>query len=75
MSDLANCFQEVPQVLINCRVKERKKLEEIKGYTQFLSQKEALLKNEGRYDALTAVFLINNDLVGAREYALLHFEE
>ena len=48
MSDLANCFQEVPQVLINCRVKERKKLEEIKGYTQFLSQKEALLKNEGR---------------------------
>ena len=48
MSELSNCFQEVPQVLINCRVKERKQLEEIKGYTQFLSQQEQLLKNDGR---------------------------
>jgi phosphoglucosamine mutase len=48
MSELSNCFKEVPQVLINCRVKERKNLDEIKGYLQFLAQQEQLLKNDGR---------------------------
>lgn len=48
MSEVSNCFTEVPQVLINCRVKERKKLEEIKGYSELLLKKEELLQGEGR---------------------------
>lgn len=48
MSELANIFEDVPQVLINCRVSRRVELNNIKGYANFLKEKEELLKNEGR---------------------------
>ncbi len=48
MSELANVFEDVPQVLINCRVRSRVELENIKGYDKILKEKEAELGGEGR---------------------------
>ncbi len=48
MSELSNVFQEVPQVLINCRVRKMINLSEIKGYSELLLSKEKQLGNEGR---------------------------
>jgi phosphoglucosamine mutase len=48
MSELANIFEDMPQVLINCRVKSRVELENIKDYGKILKEKEAELKGEGR---------------------------
>ncbi len=48
MSELANIFEDVPQVLINCRVRSRVELANIKGYAQILQKMEAELKGEGR---------------------------
>ncbi len=48
MSELSSLIEEVPQVLINCRVKNRKPLDEIKGYTELLAAKEKELNGEGR---------------------------
>jgi phosphoglucosamine mutase len=48
MSELANVFEDVPQVLINCRVRSRVELDQIKGYAAFLAEKEAELKSDGR---------------------------
>lgn len=48
MSELANVFEDVPQVLINCRVRSRVELDQIKGYSQMLKQKESELNGEGR---------------------------
>jgi phosphoglucosamine mutase len=48
MSELANIFEDVPQVLINCRVRSRVDLHNIKGYEKILKEKEAELKGEGR---------------------------
>ena len=48
MSELADIFEDVPQVLINCRVRSRVELSEIKGYASLLKEKEAQLKGEGR---------------------------
>lgn len=48
MSELSNVFEDVPQVLINCRVRSRVELSQIKGYQELLKEKEAELNNEGR---------------------------
>lgn len=48
MSELSDVLVEVPQVLINCHVQKRKKLEEIDGYTELLKSKEKLLNGQGR---------------------------
>lgn len=48
MSELANIFEDVPQVLINCRVRSRVELETITGYAKLLKAKEAELAGEGR---------------------------
>lgn len=48
MSELANVFEDVPQVLINCRVRSRVELDQIKGYNQLLKQKESELNGDGR---------------------------
>jgi phosphoglucosamine mutase len=48
MSDLANVFEDMPQVLINCRVRSRVELEDIEGYDKILKEKETELKGEGR---------------------------
>lgn len=48
MSELADIFEDVPQVLINCRVRSRVELSEIKGYASLLKEKEVQLKGEGR---------------------------
>lgn len=48
MSELASLFEDVPQILINCRVRRRVELSEIVGYDKLLKEKEAELKNDGR---------------------------
>lgn len=48
MSELSSLFKEVPQVLINCRVRRRVQLEDIKGYKELLKAKEKQLGNDGR---------------------------
>lgn len=48
MSELANIFEDVPQVLINCRVRSRVDLDQIEGYHRLLKAKEAELHGEGR---------------------------
>jgi phosphoglucosamine mutase len=48
MSELSGLLQEVPQVLINCRVHRRKELNEIPGYKKLIQEKEAELNGEGR---------------------------
>lgn len=48
MNELANIFEDVPQVLINCRVRSRVELSKIKGYQEFLASKEAELHGDGR---------------------------
>lgn len=48
MSELNQVFIDMPQVLINCRVKRREDLKNIKGYTELLAQVEAKLKGRGR---------------------------
>jgi len=48
MSELSAIFAEMPQVLINCRVRRRQNLDEISGYSELLKAKEKELKGEGR---------------------------
>ncbi len=48
MSELASVLVEVPQVLINCHVQKRKKLEDISGYSSLLKSKEKQLNGQGR---------------------------
>ncbi len=48
MSELNALIEDVPQVLINCRVRNRKDLQEIKGYKQLLEQIDLELKGIGR---------------------------
>lgn len=48
MSELANIFEDVPQVLINCRVRSRVELSQIEGYAKLLKAKEAELHGDGR---------------------------
>jgi phosphoglucosamine mutase len=48
MSELATIFDDVPQVLINCRVRSRVDLAQIEGYDRLVKAKEAELHGEGR---------------------------
>ncbi len=48
MSELNSLIEDVPQVLINCRVRSRKDLQEIVGYHQLLGQIDEELKGVGR---------------------------
>jgi phosphoglucosamine mutase len=48
ISDLNKVIEEVPQVLINCRVKRRTELSEIKGYAALIESIEKKLNGEGR---------------------------
>ena len=48
MSELNHVFEDVPQVLINCRVKKRMELDSIPGYHSMIAKIEKELKGEGR---------------------------
>lgn len=48
MSELSAGIEEVPQVLINCRVKTRKDVKDIAGYTELIQKIDAELKGVGR---------------------------
>lgn len=48
MSELNKIIEDVPQVLINCRVKVRKDLEAIPGYPQLIQSITQKLNGEGR---------------------------
>lgn len=48
MSDLNRVIEDVPQVLINCRVKKRVELNSIPGYVALTNSISEKLKNEGR---------------------------
>lgn len=48
MSDLNRVIEDVPQVLINCRVKRRADLESLPGYTDLIKSITAKLKEDGR---------------------------
>jgi phosphoglucosamine mutase len=48
MSELNALIEDVPQVLVNLRVKNRKPLEEIKGYDAMIADVEKKLAGEGR---------------------------
>lgn len=48
LSQLKNIMEDVPQVLINTRVKSRKELASITGYKKLIDSSNAKLKGEGR---------------------------
>lgn len=48
LGELRDLLKEVPQILVNVKVKNRKELETIKGYNDLLSDIENKLKGEGR---------------------------
>ena len=48
MSELNRLIEDVPQTLINCRVKNRKPIDQIKGYDSLVKKIESELKGEGR---------------------------
>lgn len=48
LSELNEKMEDVPQVLINTRVRRRESLEKIKGYNELVSGIEERLKGEGR---------------------------
>ncbi|MBO9666635.1 MAG: phosphoglucosamine mutase [Bdellovibrio sp.] len=48
MSELARVFEDVPQVLINLRVKRRMELHDIKGYNELIKDIERKLAGNGR---------------------------
>lgn len=48
LSDLNKIFEDVPQVLINCRVKQRRDLDALPGYTELVQSVEKRLAGKGR---------------------------
>ncbi|UXR66275.1 phosphoglucosamine mutase [Bdellovibrio bacteriovorus] len=48
MSDLNHVFEDVPQILINCRVKRRAELHELAGYNDMIHAIEKKLAGNGR---------------------------
>jgi tRNA threonylcarbamoyl adenosine modification protein YjeE len=48
LSELREIMEDVPQVLINVKVKHRKELETIKGYKELIKDIEKSLKGQGR---------------------------
>jgi len=48
MSDLNRIIEDVPQILINCRVKKRKELDSISGYREIVAKIQKKLQGKGR---------------------------
>lgn len=48
LSELNRVIEDVPQILINCRVKERRELDSIPGYKKLIEGIEAKLDKNGR---------------------------
>ncbi len=48
MSELNALIDDVPQVLINCRLKVRKELEQVPGYKELIASIEKRLQGQGR---------------------------
>ncbi|WP_415061486.1 phosphoglucosamine mutase [Bdellovibrio sp.] len=48
MSELNHVFEDVPQILINCRVKRRTELHELAGYNDLICSIEKKLNGDGR---------------------------
>lgn len=75
-SDLNRVIEDVPQVLINCRVKRRTELAEIKGYAEFIANIEKQLNGEGRLfvrysgtEPLLRILVEGPDKIKITEYA------
>ncbi|MFZ4403627.1 MAG: phosphoglucosamine mutase [Pseudobdellovibrionaceae bacterium] len=48
MSELNRVYEDVPQVLVNCRVKKRLELSEVPGYNNLIAEIEKKLQGSGR---------------------------
>lgn len=75
-SELNRVIEDVPQVLINCRVKRRTELSEIKGYADLITGIEKQLNGEGRLfvrysgtEPLLRILVEGPDKVKITEYA------
>lgn len=75
-SDLNKVIEDVPQVLINCRVKRRTDLAEIKGYGALIESIEKKLAGEGRLfvrysgtEPLLRILVEGPDKLKINEYA------
>ncbi|MBS1970200.1 MAG: phosphoglucosamine mutase [Bdellovibrionales bacterium] len=75
-SDLNRVIEDVPQVLINCRVKRRTELAEIKGYAELIANIEKQLNGEGRLfvrysgtEPLLRILVEGPDKIKITEYA------
>jgi len=75
-SDLNKVIEDVPQVLINCRVKRRTELAEIKGYAELIANIEKQLNKEGRLfvrysgtEPLLRILVEGPDKIKITEYA------
>jgi len=75
-SDLNRVIEDVPQVLINCRVKKRVELSEIKGYAELIVRIEKKLNGEGRLfvrysgtEPLLRILVEGPDKLKINEYA------
>jgi phosphoglucosamine mutase len=76
MSDLNRIIDDVPQVLINCRVKKRSELTGISGYNQLISSIENKLAGNGRVfvrfsgtEPLVRILVEGPDRIAINEYA------
>jgi phosphoglucosamine mutase len=76
MSEMNQIFEDVPQVLLNCRVRNRKDLAEIKGYKELIADIEGRLKGQGRLlvrfsgtEPLIRVLVEGPDKVNITQYA------
>ncbi|MGZ3744783.1 MAG: phosphoglucosamine mutase [Pseudobdellovibrionaceae bacterium] len=75
-SELNKVVEDVPQVLINCRVKKRIELDEIKGYAELVKRIEQKLNGEGRLfvrysgtEPLLRILVEGPDEIQISEYA------
>ncbi len=48
MSDLNRVIEDIPQILVNCRVRTRKDLDSLSGYSQLIKKLEQRLDKKGR---------------------------
>ena len=76
MSELNRVFEDVPQVLINCRVKKRVELDTLDGYSDLIKKIEADLKGDGRVfvrfsgtEPVIRVLVEGTDKIAINEYA------
>lgn len=76
MSELNHVFEDVPQVLINCRVRHRKELHEIAGYDALIKSIETKLNGDGRLfvrfsgtEPVIRVLVEGPDKVAINQYA------